>query len=180
MKTSTITTQKIAIDLAGQMQTIAAQLNNALHNLNEAQPGYPTTASGATPGGSTPPDGETFTSTERAALTPDQARTSQHRIHELINQLRTPTIELYSLIQKWSYQLHTEPTDKNTNNEWCDSCLRLQRCEPRYRSNWCWFCADMRATYGRLPSLELLEHHHRGERITSKQREQDRHPTKKK
>jgi hypothetical protein len=174
MKTSTITAQKIAADLADQMQTIANRLNNALNNLNEAQPGYPTKASGAPPGSTTSEDNETYTSTERAALTPDTARTSHKRIHELINQLRNPTIELYSLIHKWAYEIHTEEPDTTTNTQWCNSCLRLQRCEPRYRNTLCWFCHDMRTTHHRLPSLELLERHHRGERITTKQREQDK------
>jgi hypothetical protein len=172
MTRSPTTTHRVAAELAAQMAVVSTSILTALRNLDRAQAGYPTSVVGADP--STTESGDGLAVLERAALVGDEARDALDRLHRLVADLRVPTVELYSLTLRWSYAPYTPPLRLEDNDEWCDSCLRLQRCEPRYRGRYCWFCHDMRSTFGRLPSLALLERHHRGERITTSQRAGDR------
>jgi hypothetical protein len=176
VKSSPTTTTRLAASEAAELVAAVAALGAALANLDAAQSGYPTVSIGAAPS-ATHSDGEAevSTSTERAALHPDAARTALRRIHEIVARLHDPVRELYGLTAQWSYATHTPKLVIADNDEWCDSCLRMHRCEPRYADRkWCWFCTAFRDEFGRLPSLELLERHHRGERITQQARRDDR------
>lgn len=156
-----------------QIDAVESSINRVLGNLADAQGGYPTSTPGAPP---TSGNGasEPSTSTERAALSPDAARAALDRVNRLVRDLAPDIADLYYLTQRWAYETHTPALDLDANVEWCDSCLRGQWCEPRYKSRWCWFCSDYRQRFGRLPSLALLERHHRGERITEQMRTDDR------
>lgn len=189
-------------ELAERLQLASAGFVRAVDNLNEALPGFPTKASGAVSGGGVAPSpepcidpvsheprhefGETceecspvkLLPVERLAITPDPARLALRRLYQLLDQLVVAGTELYSIVGQWGYDRHQPALDlDDTDHEWCESCLRLHRCEPRHRGPLCRWCGTFVATQGRRPSLELLDAHHRGVRITARMIEAD-HPAR--
>lgn len=169
-------------ELSERLRIASSGLVRAVDNLNDALPGFPARASGADPGGgSGRPSGDdepTLLPVERLAITPDPARSALRRLEQLIDELVPKGTELYSLVEQWGYDRHQPALDLDDDHEWCESCLRLQRCEPRHRGRLCRWCGTFVATQGRRPSVELLDAHHRGVRITARMIEAD-HPARK-
>lgn len=112
---------------------------------------------------------------ERLATSSDPARDALRRMDRLLSSLSTQAHELYSLVTTWGFDRLQGELDLEENDEWCDSCLRLQWCELRHRGRLCRWCGDFVAAEGRRPSVDLLDAHHSGKRITRKMIEQD-HP----
>jgi len=169
-------------EMGDQLRLSAPMIDRALRNLDEALPGFPARASGADPGGGATPalaDGEArLLPVERMATTTDAARVALRRVEDLVEGLVPQVKELYSLTVQWGYDLHRGKVSPDEEHEWCESCLRLDRCEPRHRGRLCRWCGDFLSVQGRRPSVDLLDAHHRGVRITAAMIAAD-HPVRK-
>lgn len=115
---------------------------------------------------------------ERLATSSDPARDALRRVDRLLESLPVQVKELYSLVTTWGFDRLQGELDLDEQSEWCESCLRLERCELRWRGRLCRWCGDFLAAEGRRPSVDLLDAHHSGKRITQKMIEQD-HPARK-
>lgn len=183
-KVSKSDAQLLLLEWSERLRLTSSGVVRAVDNLNEALPGFPSRASGAAPSSasvSVSPDPEGpvhLLPVERLAITPDPARSALRRIEQLVDQLGPQVTELYSLVLTWGYDRHQAQLDLDEEHEWCESCLRLQRCEPRFRGKLCRWCYTFVSEQGRRPSVELLDSHHRGVRITARMIEAD-HPVRK-
>jgi len=115
---------------------------------------------------------------ERMATTSDPARVALRRLGDLVEGLAPQVAELYSLTVRWGYEQHRGEAVADEEHEWCESCLRLDRCEPRHRGRLCRWCGDFLSVQARRPSVDLLDAHHRGVRITGAMIAAD-HPVRK-
>ena len=160
------------------LSTIHAELGEVLSawsrtmaNLDEAQPGFPSSTPGAAPGSGhsreEDPDEAHLLPVERMATEPDAARQAQKRVLQLVESMRIQAHELYSLSRTWGFDRQQGKLDLEENDTWCDSCLRLHRCEPRFRGRLCRWCYGFVQSENRHPSVELLDAHHRGVRVTA-------------
>lgn len=152
-------------------------------NLDEAQPGFPSSTPGASPSSGPGPapgdrrhDGVSDV-VGQMATRPDEARIARDRLLALVASIGVSAHEAYSLSRTWGFDRHQGKLDIEENDTWCDSCLRLHRCEPRFRGRLCRWCYGFVSEEGRHPSLELLDSHHRGVRITAKMIADD-HPVR--
>lgn len=74
-------------------------------------------------------------------------------------------------ISRWAWTPH-RPTDRTLaanqthSDDWCRSCLRLQRCEPIRALGLCRWCQDFRHAWQQDPPIAILFMHHDGRRIT--------------
>lgn len=178
----------LLVEMGEQLRVSARGVARAMRNLDDALPGFPSRASGAAPSAGPGPlrreddgsdrDEAQLLPVERMATTIDPARQALRRIDHLLEGLRPQITELYSLVQQWSFDAHQSELDLSEVHEWCTSCLRLQRCEPRHRGELCRWCGDFLASEGRRPSVTLLDAHHRGVRITRQMIVAD-HPARK-
>jgi len=163
--------------IVAELAEVAGAWSRMMRNLDAAQPGFPASCPGAAPasGRSGQPDG--LLPVERMATQPDDARRNRERVLALIEELGVRAHELYSLGRTWGFDRQQGRLDIEENDTWCDSCLRLHRCEPRFRGRLCRWCYSFVAAENRHPSLELLDAHHRGVRITAKMITDD-HPAR--
>jgi hypothetical protein len=180
-RVSKMTAERMLEEMAEQLLISCRVVRRAVANLDDALPGFPSSASGAAPSSGAvmvDRDEVRLLPVERMATTPDPARLDLARLDRLIVGLRPQVNELYSLINRWGYDRHQGVLDVEEDHEWCESCIRLQRCEPRHRGKLCRWCGDFLAAEGRRPSVDLLDAHHRGVRITSRMITDD-HPARK-
>jgi hypothetical protein len=170
-------------ELTERLLIAVRDLPRAVSNMREAAAGYPTSTPGAntaTAAAATPEYDDAgeilppvkLTTVERNATQRDPARIARDRLERLVTELvGIPITELYSLTHRWAYDLtrpNLDPDD--ADHQWCVSCLRLDRCEPRATDQYkdrCRWCGDFRAAEGRDPSIDLLQKRHDGIRITS-------------
>lgn len=168
-----------------QLLAVLESWPRLIRNLNASLPGFRNAVTGAAPSSGGPgeldEDGNPvpYQPTERVALNTDGARVDLDRVHKLIDRIHIPVTELYSLAREWGFDPHQAKLDlEDTEHDWCTSCLRIGKCEPRDRSRYaltCRWCGDFKASEGRSPSADLLLAHHEGKRITRAMIEQD-HP----
>lgn len=154
---------------------IEKHLPLVLLTLSELQPGYP--SGGAGPGRRNDvadPTGQLATGGAAA----DPVRQAQDELELALAQAAGALMRARALVRTWrppSDQWRDSLTDQataalaNTNDPWCQSCLRVTRFVPprTQGSRLCRWCSDMARTCGRdLPPLQLVERHAQGRRIT--------------
>lgn len=146
-----------------------------LRTLADLQPGYPT--GGAGPGQRNQvadPTGELAT----GGAAGDPARQALDELEDTLAQAAACLLRAQTLVRAWrppAGRWRDSLTDQataalaNSNDPWCQSCLRVSRFVPprTQGSRLCRWCADMARTCGRdLPPLQLVERHAQGRRIT--------------
>jgi hypothetical protein len=182
---SIIESERVLVESIAQLQIASAVIGKVFRNMQQALGGFPSSTPGASPGSGAPEvdDGGVvpYTSVERGALTIDPARVDLDRVHRLIAQLHVVAPELYSLSREWGFDpLQAELDLTGDTGDWCTSCLRIEKCNPRDPSryaHYCRWCGDFFAAQGRHPSLDLLLAHHESRRITQRMIDADQRPT---
>jgi len=176
------------------LSTIHAELGEVLSawsrtmaNLDEAQPGFPSSTPGAAPGSGRSreedPDEAHLLPVERMATEPDAARQAQKRVLQLVESMRIQAHELYSLSRTWGFDRQQGKLDLEdaVADGWCECHQRVGLNEPIDRDRYartCRWCGDFAASEGRWPSADLLLARHEGRRITRAMIEAD-HPVRK-
>ena len=135
-------------------------------NLHDNLPGYPPATSSFSAHTVT-----TTSTTERLATTGDPVLTAWTEYHAAARAAETAVTRLTDAGARWHYTTSNNQDHHKhatTNNDWCTSCLRIHQCAPRYRGDLCRWCYDFHTAQGKQPSIELLDAHHRGTRITER------------
>ena len=156
---------------------IEKHLPLVLRTLSELQPGYPTGGAGS---GSrndvSDPTGELATGGAAA----DPVRQAQDELERALAQAAGALLRAQAVVRAWrppAGRWRDSLTDQataalaNSNDPWCQSCLRVNRFVPprTQGSRLCRWCSDVARTCGRdLPPLQLVERHAQGRRITDK------------
>lgn len=160
---------EITARIAANAHTLTTHLALALAALDTNRNGYP---ANTLAGGSGTPShgGETTTSTERAALTPDRARHDQDTLTRAILTAERALDQATALVTSWA------PLANPARPAGCRSCARARHhYEPVHSRGLCRWCAEFTNTYLEylpideldLVPLALLEIHHGGHRITT-------------
>lgn len=94
---------------------------------------------------------------------------AQRRAGHVHDQLRQALTELDALSHRVDRLLNMcmpEPYDEEaellTDDDWCKSCLRIQKHSPRTVGALCDFCWSHQRETSRLPSVDLLQARHEG------------------
>lgn len=170
-KPSKMSAELILAEAISELQEVASVWARMMANLDDALPGFPSSTPGASPAsGHVPPSDPNearLLPVERMATEPDRARRDLDEVLRLSAWIGQSAQQLYSLGRTWGFVRHQGRLDLDESDEWCDSCLRLHHCEPRFRGRLCRWCYGFVTEQGRHPSTELLDAHHRGVRITA-------------
>lgn len=154
------------------------RLTEALTNLADAQPGYHTGGNTGGNTGSTTTGGHTDRTATLAIAPTDPATHDLHTAHTLATRIATDTLALTDIIRRWANptttwrnSLATEAARTHTDTT-CRSCLRIGVMTPRRPEggDLCRWCADTRRAIDRPGDIPtwLLELHHQGRRITTR------------
>ena len=184
MSKSPIESERVLAESIAQLQIASAVIVKVFGNLHRGLAGFPTSTPGASPANTHPEVDEggvvPYTSVERGALTRDPARVDLDRVHRLIDQLHVVAPPLFSLARQWGFDPAQPELDlSGDTGDWCTSCLRIEKCNPRDPSRYahhCRWCGDFIAAQGRHPSIDLLLAHHEGRRITQRMIDDDQRP----
>lgn len=160
--------------LAVETELIYRCAQHLLAKLTDNANGYPTRASGSIggSGGSEVDDyGEavTYTSTERAALSPDEARRTKERYANTLREARKRLIEPLNITALWLQGVDVKPTEDAapSNDIWCDNHIKYGQKEPRWQRNKvCRFCYEVNADRGDYPTQRLCDLRSRKSRIS--------------
>lgn len=154
---------------------IERHLPLVLRTLAELQPGYPTGGGG--PGRRndvSDPTGELAT----GGAAGDPVRQAYDELETALAQAAAALLRAQTVVRAWrppAGQWRDSLTDQataalaNSNDPWCQSCLRVARFVPprTQGSRLCRWCGDMaRACERDVPPLQLVERHAQGRRIT--------------
>lgn len=154
---------------------IEKHLPLVLRTLAELQPGFPSGGNG--PGRRndvSDPTGELAT----GGAAGDPVRRAQDELEQALAQAAGALLRAQAIVRTWrppAGRWRDSLTDQasaalaNSNDPWCQSCLRVNRFVPPRTegSRLCRWCSDMARTCGReLPPLQLVERHAQGRRIT--------------
>lgn len=171
-----------------EMREVLANWSRSMANLDEAQPGFPS----STPGASPPPMRTTPSDRRhdgvsdlvgQMATRPDEARLARDRLLALVASIGISAHEAYSLSRTWGFDRHQGKLDIEdaVGAGWCECHQRVGLNEPIDRARYartCRWCGDFHASEGRWPSADLLLARHEGRRITRAMIEAD-HPARK-
>lgn len=170
------------IELNRWMGDVAAHAHRATRNLRDTAPGFPTTTPGnGAPGGGSGPTGSIVErlAIEGDGLNADDSLTAAQRLKQLTRQLEPLIRETRDLCLRYGYSAAGEyennprrptPATEAPDGKWCQSCARLQTMEPvgdKGRRNLCRWCADFQDAERILPPLTVLDHRHRGGRMSA-------------
>lgn len=169
--------QQITIDAT----VIKLGLHAALHAIDEARAGWPTSTPGCSPitgiitecphddcANTRPcPTHDTahvqLTATEQNAATHDQAGIDHDRIHADLNHAATTLARLANLVTKWAWgnlndsQISARLTAIDASI-WCKHCSRYGRHEPREETRQeCTFCRQFAKDYKQPPPKEIWD-----------------------
>jgi hypothetical protein len=172
-----------------ELAEVLANWSRTMANLDDAQPGFPSSTPGASPSTGPGPasadrrhDGVSDV-VGRMATQPDEARIAQGRLLALVASIGVSAHEVYSLSRTWGFDRHQGKLDIDdaVTAGWCECHQRVGLMEPIDRDRYarvCRWCGDFKATEGRFPSADLLLARHEGRRITRAMIEAD-HPARK-
>lgn len=100
------------------------------------------------------------TSTERAALSTDEARRTKERYARTLQEARRRLVEPLNITRLWLNGVDFRPTEEaaSTNDFWCDNHILFGMKEPRWqRNDFCRFCYDVKRSRGEYPNQRLCD-----------------------
>lgn len=154
------------------LTALLPKLVDTFGNLADAQPGYPTGTDGGPAGGRSD-------RTATLAIAPtDPAARDLDTAHHLAARIATDIVALADIVSRWRTPtstwrdaLATEAAHTHTDDA-CRSCLRVGVHTPRRPEggDLCRWCSDTRRALDRTGDIPawLLERHHQGRRITTR------------
>jgi hypothetical protein len=172
-----MTTALILRELAERLAIAANNIEPARQRLAEQQPGFPSTASGANPGSSPPPehvddDRGKSTIVERTANQRDAARTALDDVNRISRDLAKrfdDVTKLYNITLTWAPPATTpQRVTEDDDHQWCTNHLSIGTCEPRTRGTLCRWCDDFLRSQGWQPTRALMRERAAGGRITER------------
>lgn len=100
--------------------------------------------------------------------------TDHDELNRLVRGLQRDSDDLLRILSNWRPDRETELDELVDIDEWCSHCLTtIGTCEPRFRGSLCRWCysfqRDRKSKHhpaGWLPPAPILEHRHRGGRVT--------------
>lgn len=157
--------------LQAQLAGAYANLWNTHHNLEHGGwqnlaahfPGYRANTLAPTGTG-----GDNNTQAERIDVLSEKALTVRNELQASVAIVAEQSVRLAEISRALNGRRPTPMTPPPDPRSWCHSCLRLGKCSPRHRNDLCRWCYDFNTEQGKVPPIELLGAHHRGERITIK------------
>jgi hypothetical protein len=178
MTTRHLTPVRHALD---NLTTAAARLPATLRNLDACAPGFPATTPGnGSPGGSVGSNGSRTETLAIRQIGTDTSLADRAALDKLVKRIAADTAVLSAITDRWGwaqageYAPDAAPRYAGTqgitdvSDRYCVCCARHPDWQtiPTYRGDLCSWCYKFTRVENRQPTLELIDRHNRGGRIT--------------